>query len=206
MQGETAMKRNAQANRRTALVAVLALAAALWSFRPATAEERPPKDYSELKLTVQTIRVDSISYPKVALTVTTDVENPNSKATLSNLKYRIKLNGVESGEGRYEGKTAIPGKGKATFDFPVSLDVTAVPDVVGGMLTSARLTESPKIDYVVATEFDVSILFFKKHVKRTLTGQLPLAATAARLTPTLPELRAPEGMRLELPNIFKDKN
>jgi LEA14-like dessication related protein len=198
------MKRNAQSKRRAVVIAAAALL--LWGVRPTTAEERAPKEQADLKLTVQAIRVNSISYPKVAMTVTTDVENPNAKATLSNLKYRIKLNGVESGEGRYEGKTVIPGKGKATFDFPISLDVTALPDVVGGLLTSARLTESPKVDYVVATEFDVSVLFFKKHVKRTLTGRLPLAATAASLTPTLPELRAPEGMRLELPNIFKDKN
>lgn len=161
-------------------------------------EKKEPKGFREPTLKVESVRLATLSYPKADLIVTVEVENPNGGATLTDLTYRIKLNDTPSGDGKYPEKISLPAKGKLKLELPVQADLTAVPGLGMNTVMQTRLSEGVKVNYTVDTEFDASILIFKKHIKKTLSGSVPLRDLMAKVSPSLPTLRRPE---IALPKI-----
>ncbi len=161
------------------VVLVLVCAAAV------RADEPKVKDPS---LKVVGIRLEALHLTTADLLVAVEVTNPNPSVTLTNLAYRVKLNGVPSGEGKYGEKLTLPDKGKMALDLPVTVDLTSLPGVgVEGVLAGVKL------EYHVTAEFDVSLFIFKKHVTRALAGKVPVSALLPRVT--LPRLRLPDILR-----------
>lgn len=150
--------------------------------------EKPDKDNDqEPEMKVQSVRIDEVHLTTADMTVTVEIYNPHSALTISNLSFWVKLNDVQSGEGRYPDEIKLPGKSAITLILPLTVDLTALPGVgVEGVLGGIRL------DYQVDSEFDVSFMIFKKRVKKTMTGTVPVQAVLPRIT--LP--------RISLPNII----
>lgn len=161
-------------------------------------EKKEPKGFREPMLKVESVRLATLSYPKADLIVTVEIENPNGGATLTDLTYRIKLNDTPSGDGKYAEKVSLPAKGKIKLELPVKADLTAIPDLGMNTAMQTRLSEGVKVNYIVDTEFDANILIFKKHIKKTLSGSVPLRDLMAKVTPSLPTLRRPD---IALPKI-----
>ncbi|MBX7218906.1 MAG: LEA type 2 family protein [Blastocatellia bacterium] len=155
---------------------------------PAKSEPKAEKNKSETpepELHVKSIQLEKIHLTTADLAVTVELKNPFSDLTVSNLTYRIKLNDVPSGNGKYKPQIKLPANGAALLVFPVTVDLTVLPEVgVQGVLDGIELK------YQVDTEFDVSVFIFKRHIKKKLTGDVPLTAVMPKIT--LPRITLPK--------------
>lgn len=153
------------------------------------AEKKDERD--EPQLTLRRIRVEKLRIRTADLIASVDILNPKSAVTIKNLKFNVKLNGVPSGVGEYEDTLKLPSKSVLSIDLPLTVDLMALPEVgINGLLDGAQL------EYEIRAEFDVPVLFFKKHVERKLKGTVPLESLAPKFD--LPELDLP---RIELPRL-----
>ncbi|MFQ3580803.1 MAG: LEA type 2 family protein [Chloracidobacterium sp.] len=150
---------------------------------PPDDEGKLPKGFREPTLTLNKLQVEQVDYPTAHLRADITIDNPNRSLTLTKLTYRIVLNEVECGTGQHPEKFTLPKKAPFDLCLPVTADLSAVPQLGLNTILQARLGEGVAINYVIHVAFDVGVLWlFKRHIKATLTGRLPLQDVVGKVS------------------------
>jgi LEA14-like dessication related protein len=116
-------------------------------------------------------------------TVALEIENPGPAFTIKEASYRLKLNDHDAAEGKHDEEINVPAESNITVDLPLTLNLAALPGV-----TWSAITDGLKLNYELATEFDVPPLaMFKHKLKASFNGTLPIGDMALELPGKLKE-------------------
>lgn len=116
-------------------------------------------------------------------TVALEIDNPGPAFTIKAASYRLKLNDQEAAEGSRDEEINVPAESTVTVDFPLTVNLAALPGV-----TWSALTDGLKLNYELATEFDVPLLaMFGHKLKTSFNGTLPIGDMALALPSRLKE-------------------
>jgi len=143
-----------------ALVALAAISTAT------LAEEKTPQ------VTLKSLAVKGVSLQNrtADLTIYLEVENPGSPFTLTDVTYKLKLNGEEAAEGKQEKDIKIPERSTVTVEMPLTAKLSALPAI-----TWATVTGGFKLHYELETEFGVPIFQnFTHRVKTAFSGDFTI--------------------------------
>jgi LEA14-like dessication related protein len=162
---------------RRKLVVALCLIVALMGV--ARAEDKQPtiklKGIALKHLDVKSLTADT----SIAL----EIENPGPAFTIKEASYRLKLNGHDAAEGRRDEAIDVPAESTTTVELPLQVNLAALPGV-----TWSAITAGLKLDYELATEFNVPVLgLFNHKVETSFTGTLPIGDMAMELPGKLKE-------------------
>ncbi|MCS7079645.1 MAG: LEA type 2 family protein [Chloracidobacterium sp.] len=147
-------------------------------------EGKLPKGFREPTLTLKGLRVERVDYPDADFRATVTIHNPNRELKLTDLTYRLTLNGVECGRGRRPEKLVLPKKGALDVVFPITGDLSTVPQLGLNTLLASGLGEGVRLRYVIDVEFDVGVLLlFKRRIQAKLKGEMSLREIVVRMTP-----------------------
>ena len=102
---------------------------------------------------------------------------------LKDVKYRLKLNDREVGEGKVDEDLKLPASGESLIELPFTVDMTSIPGVAWG-----AITDSFTLRYELEAEFTIPIFGALKHTqKTTFKGDLPLGEAFSSLSTRLKE-------------------
>jgi LEA14-like dessication related protein len=111
------------------------------------------------------------------------VDNPGPAFKVTDLSYRLKLNGKQVGEGKYEHDIKVPAASSATFDLPCSVDLSAAPGIAWGIIAGGF-----DVHYELETEFNLPILpSLSPRIKTAIGGDLSLVETVSGWTAKIKE-------------------
>lgn len=111
------------------------------------------------------------------------IDNPGPGFTVKDLRYRLKLNDRQAGEGTYDRAITIPDHAAATVELPCRVDLSSLPGVVWRIIAAGF-----DVRYELETEFSVPIFPpLNPRVKRTIGGELSLAGTVSGWTAKIKE-------------------
>jgi LEA14-like dessication related protein len=117
------------------------------------------------------------------ITVALEIDNPGPAFTIKDASYRLKLNEQDAAEGKHDKEINVPAESNITVDLPLTVNLAALPGV-----TWSAITDGLKLNYELATEFNVPLLaMFNHKVKRSFNGTLPLGDMALELPGKLKE-------------------
>jgi LEA14-like dessication related protein len=157
-----------------ALVALVAFAGV------ARAEDKQPavklKGIVLKRLDVKSLTADT--------TITLEIENPGPAFTVKEASYHLKLSGHDAAEGKRDEEINVAAQSTTTVELPLAVNLAALPGV-----TWSTIIAGLKLDYELATEFNVPVLaLFNHKVATSFNGTLPIGE-----------------MAMELPGKLKDK-
>ena len=159
------------------LVVALCLIAALVGH--ARAEDKQPtiklKGIALKHLDVKSLTADT--------SISLEIENPGPAFTVKEASYRLKLNGNDAAEGRHDEAFNVPAESTTTIELPLTVNLAALPGV-----TWSTITAGLKMDYELATDFNVPVLgLFNHKVETSFNGTLPIGEMAMELPGKLKE-------------------
>jgi LEA14-like dessication related protein len=116
-------------------------------------------------------------------TVALEIENPGPAFTIKEASYRLKLNDQDAAEGKRDEEIDVPAASSITVDLPLTVNLAALPGV-----TWSALADGLKLNYELATEFNVPLLaMFNHKLKISFNGTLPIGDMALALPGKLKE-------------------
>src|SRR5438105_1351369 len=139
----------------------------------ARAEDKQPK----IKLKGITLKRLDVTSLVADTMLTIAIDNPGPAFVIKDASYRLKLNDQEAAAGHHDEEINVPAESSVIVDFPLTVDLAALPGV-----TWRTITDGLKLDYELATEFNVPLLaMFNHKVKTAFNGTLPIGDMALGL-------------------------
>ncbi|MFL6214834.1 MAG: LEA type 2 family protein [Blastocatellia bacterium] len=115
--------------------------------------------------------------------VSLEIENPGPAFNVKAASYRLKLNGHDAAEGKRDEEVSVPAESTTTVELPLQVNLAELPGV-----TWSTLTAGLKLDYELATEFNVPVLgLFNHKMETSFSGTLPIGDMAMELPGKLKE-------------------
>jgi hypothetical protein len=153
----------------------LALALGMMVFATSTpAQSRRSSDrYSDklVSINVSEIVLESINFrdQTARMNVGLDIKNALIPVSLKDFDYRLRLYGLETIEGSYDGLMKIGSKRGSRINLPVTVNLRSIPQVVWSAFKNRG-----RISFDLDTAFTLPLLLFEKRFDKSFSGEVPL--------------------------------
>lgn len=112
-----------------------------------------------------------------------EIENAGPAFKIKDLSYTLKLNDKQAATGKYDRDVVVPAHSSATFELPVTVDLTTLPGVAWKIISGGF-----EIRYELETEFTLPIFpSLNPRIKKSIGGNFSLEATVSGWTTKIKE-------------------
>lgn len=154
---------------------VAALALGLMIFAASTpAQNRKSSDrYSDklVSINLSEIVLESIDFrdQTARMNVGLDITNALIPISLKDFEYRLRLYGLETIEGNYDGLMKIGSKRGSRINLPITVNLRSIPQVLWSAFKNRG-----RVSFDLDTAFTLPLLLFEKRFDKSFSGEVPL--------------------------------
>lgn len=139
----------------------------------AAAQSRlPVDDYSDklVSVGVREVTLEAINFrdQTARMTIALDIKNP-LPLKLKDFDYRLRLFGLETIKGSYDGEMKLGGKRPLRIDLPVTLNLRTIPEVVW-----SAFRNDGRLKFDLDTAFTLPLFVIDKRFDKKFSGAVPL--------------------------------
>jgi len=133
----------------------------------------PPDRYSEklFKIDVREIILDSIDFndQTARMSIGLNMSNLPVPLRLKDFDYRLRLFGLDTIEGNYDGEMKLGGKNASRINLPLVVNLRSIPGVIWSAFSNRG-----RLKFDLDTAFTVPLIVFDKRFKQSFSGEVPL--------------------------------
>ena len=154
---------------------VAAIALGLMIFATSTpAQSRRSSDrYSDklVSISLSEIVLESINFQDqtASMNVGLDITNALIPISLKDFEYRLRLYGLETIEGSYDGLMKIGSKRGSRINLPLTVNLRSIPQVLWSAFKNRG-----RVSFDLDTAFTLPLLVFEKRFDKSFSGEVPL--------------------------------
>lgn len=154
---------------------VAALALGLMVFATSVpAQSRKSSDrYSDklVSINLSEIVLESINFQDqtASMNVGLDITNALIPISLKDFEYRLRLYGLETIEGSYDGLMKIGSKRGSRINLPLTVNLRSIPQVLWSAFKNRG-----RVSFDLDTAFTLPLLVFEKRFDKSFSGEVPL--------------------------------
>jgi hypothetical protein len=124
-----------------------------------------------IDLKVAEVVLESIDFSNQTARLSVGLEITNSliPISLKDFDYRLRLYGLETIEGGYDGTMKLGGKQGSRVNLPLEVNLRSIPGVVWSAFSNRG-----KLKFDLDTAFTLPLLVFEKRFDKSFSGEVPL--------------------------------
>jgi LEA14-like dessication related protein len=162
--------KNLSKARRGALA--IALAAIVFASSAAAQTRRTPTRYTDklIKFNVSEITLESIDFRNqtAMMGIRLEISNP-LPIKLKDFDYSLRLYGLETIAGNYDGEMKLGGKNGSVINLPVEINLRSIPGVIW-----TAFKNRGRLKFDLDTAFTLPLFVFEKRFDKSFSGEVPL--------------------------------